>query len=72
MAEKKPTKQKAELPSVDINSPEIPYSKRDHMMRGMNDQRDAFKKKYGEKWRNVANGILHVHSTHRKDYTADK
>ena len=72
MAEKKPTKPKAELPSVDVTIPDIEYSKRDHMLRGINDQRAAFKKKYGENWKNVANGIVHVHSTHRKDYTADK
>jgi len=72
MAETKNKPQKKELPQVDIDVPEIQYTKRDHMIRGLNDKQAEFKKKYGEKWRDVVNGIVHVHSTHRKDFTADK
>lgn len=69
---KKPAKQKPELPQVDIDVPDITYTKQDHIRRGINDQKVAFKKKYGDNWKAVANGIIHVHTTHRKDYTADK
>lgn len=61
---KKPEDNKPNI--IDIKTTPIKYDKKDRLMRGF--AQDAeFKKKHGDKWRQVASAITHVHTAHKDD-----
>ena len=61
--EKKIKKVDEKPDKIDTHTHAIKYDDRDKLIDGMSHS-DEFKKKYGEKWRIVANAIAHMATHH--------
>lgn len=60
-AEKQIKKVDAKPDAIDTSNHVIKYDEKDKLLHGMSNNAD-FKKKYGDKWRSVANALAHIHT----------